>query len=63
MLVEAHNLLATLPIGTNAIGLTAAGAIVDRPGGVHWVFAMAGALLAAVTLIVVHHHHHRARRG
>ncbi|MGW2049942.1 MFS transporter [Streptomyces sp. NPDC001858] len=51
MLTEAHTWIATVPVAANAVGGAIAGAVVDRPGGGAWAFAMAATVvaIAAVT--------------
>jgi MFS family permease len=52
MLNEAYTWLTTVVVGSNAVGSTVAGVIVDRAGGVPWAFLTAGASCAISAVVL-----------
>jgi MFS family permease len=51
MLNEAYTWVVTVAVATSAAGGSVAGIVVDRPGGVPWAFAMAGAAVATAAVV------------
>jgi MFS family permease len=51
MLNEAYTWVVTVSVGASAAGGAIAGLIVDRPGGVPWAFAFAGAVLLSAAAV------------
>lgn len=51
MLNEAYTWVVTFSVGGSALGGAAAGAIVDRPGGLRWAFVFAASAVAVAALV------------